>query len=78
MVPLGINGIYAKENMEDIYPTIPINISWIPGKIENIYIGVDFSPNEIKIYTELFKEFHNVFSWSYDEIPQIGAHIVEH
>jgi hypothetical protein len=34
-----------------------IDISHIPGKIENVYIGADCSPEEILIYTELFKEF---------------------
>ena len=33
---------------------------------------------EILEYTELFKEFRGVFSWSYDEIPGIDPRIVEH
>ena len=55
MIPLGTHGIYAKGKMENLSPTIPINISWIIGKVENVYIGVDCSPDEIKIYTKLFK-----------------------
>jgi hypothetical protein len=46
--------------------------------MENVFIGSDFSPGEIQIYTDLFKEFHNVFSWSYEEIPGIDPKIVEH
>jgi hypothetical protein len=57
MVPLDTHGIYVKGNMENISPTITIDISHIPGKIENIYIGADCSPEEIQIYTDLFKEF---------------------
>ena len=49
-------------NMANISPTIPINISRNPGKVENIYIGVNYSPNEIKEYTELFKEFWEIFA----------------
>ena len=49
-----------------------------PGKVENVYIGVDCSPDEIKEYTELFKEFCDIFSWSYKEIPGIDPRIVEH
>jgi hypothetical protein len=46
-----------KGNMASISPTIMIDISRTPGKIENIHIGADCSPEEILIYTELFKEF---------------------
>jgi hypothetical protein len=39
---------------------------------------VDFSPEEIQIYMVLFKEFHDVFSYSYEEMPGIDPKIVEH
>ena len=64
--------------MANLSPMIPINISRDPGKIENVYIGVNYSPDEIKEYTELFKEFHYVFAWSYKEILGIDPRIVEH
>jgi hypothetical protein len=57
MVPLDTHGIYVEGNMVNISPTITINISQTPGKIKNIYIGADCSPEEIHIYTDLFKEF---------------------
>ena len=56
----------AEGNMANLSPTIPINISRDPGKIENVYIGADCSPDEIKDYTELFYEFHDIFAWSYE------------
>lgn len=31
-----------------------------------------------KIYIILFKEFRDVFSWSYEEIPRIDPEIVAH
>jgi hypothetical protein len=34
---------------------IPIDISRIPGIMENIFVGADCSPEEIQIYTDLFK-----------------------
>ena len=43
-----------------------------------IYIGVNCSPEEISIYTSLFKEFRDVFAWSYEEMPGIDPSIVEH
>jgi flagellar motor switch protein FliM len=46
--------------------------------MENVFVGADFSPKEIQIYTDLFKEFCDIFSWSYKEIPGIDPRIVEH
>ena len=68
----------ADGNMENIYLTIPINISRGPGKIENVYIGAECSHAEIQEYTELFKEFCDVFAWSYEEMLGIYPRIVEH
>ena len=68
----------ADGNMENIFSTIPINISRYPGRIENVYIWEECSHAEILEYTELFKEFRDIFAWSYDEVPGIDPHIVEH
>jgi hypothetical protein len=53
--------VYAEGNMESIVAMIPIDISKTPGVVENVFVGVDFSPEEIQIYTELFKEFPRRF-----------------
>jgi hypothetical protein len=76
--PLAMHVVYAEGNMETIAETIPIDISRTPGIMENIFVGADFSPEEIQIYTDLFKEFCDVFSWSYEEMPGIDPRIVEH
>ena len=55
MVPLRSLGPMAYRNMTNISPTIPINISHDPGKIENVYIGAECSHVEILEYSELFK-----------------------
>ena len=60
--PLPREGMFAEGNMANISTTIPINISVNPDVVENIYIGANCSPEEIVIYTALFKEFRNVFS----------------
>jgi hypothetical protein len=78
IVPLDTHDIYVEGNMASISPTITINISHIPGKVENVYIGADCSPEEILIYTELFKYFFHVFAWSYEEMPGIEPRIVKH
>jgi hypothetical protein len=75
---LATQEIYAEGNMVTIAATIPINISRNPGVVENVFVGADCSPEEIQIYTDLFKEFCDVFSWSYEEMPGIDPKIVEH
>jgi hypothetical protein len=77
VVPLDTHGIYAKENMASISPTITIDISHIPSKVENVYIGTGCSPEEILIYTEIFKELCDVFAWSYEYMPRIDPRIVK-
>jgi hypothetical protein len=42
------------------------------------FISVDCSPEEIQTYTDLFKEFQDVFAWSYEEMSGIDPSIVEH
>ena len=54
MVPLISPGLMADGNRANISPTIPINISHDPGKIENVYIGEKCSHAEIQKYTKLF------------------------
>jgi hypothetical protein len=75
---LATHEIYAEGNMETITETIPINISRNPGIVENVFVRADCSPEEIQIYTDIFKEFRDVFAWSYEEIPGIDPKIVEH
>jgi len=64
--------------MDIISPTIMIDISCTPGKIENVHISADCSPEEILIYIKLFKEFWDVFAWSYEEMRGIDPCIIEH
>ena len=78
MVPLSSPGLMADGNMANISSTMPIKISRNPGTVENVYIGADCSQDEIREYTELFKEFRDVFAWSYDEMQGIDPRIVKH
>jgi hypothetical protein len=47
--------ILSEGNLGNISKTISIDISVKPGVMENIQIGADCSPEEIKAYTSLFK-----------------------
>jgi hypothetical protein len=53
--PLATHEVYAEGNMETIAETLPINISQNPGVMENVFVGVDCSPEEIQIYKDIFK-----------------------
>ena len=57
VVPLGSPSKYVEGNTANLSPTLPINISCVLGKIENVYIGADCCPDEIREYTKIFKEF---------------------
>ena len=59
--PLDTHIVYTKGNMETINEMIPIDISRTPGIMDNVFVRADCSPEEIHIYTNLFKEFHDVF-----------------
>jgi hypothetical protein len=75
---LATQEIYVEDNMANIAKTIPINISQNHGIMENVFVRVDCSPEEIQIYTDLFKEFCDIFAWSYEKMPGIDPKIVEH
>jgi hypothetical protein len=75
---LDTQDIYVEGNMATIAAMIPINISRNPDIMENVFVGVDCSPEEIQIYKDIFKEFRDVFAWSYEEMPGIDTKIVEH
>jgi len=75
---LMIHDVYVKGNMVNISKTILINISKNTSIIENALIREDCSLYEIQIYTNLFKEFHGIFSWTYEEILGIDPKTVKH
>lgn len=47
--------VFAEGNMSNILKTIPINISKTHGVVENVLIRANYSPQEIELYTTLFK-----------------------
>jgi hypothetical protein len=77
-VPEATHDVFSEGNLSNISPTIPIGISIKPGIVENVHIGASCSSDEIVTYTSLFKEFCDIFAWSYEEIPGIDPAIVIH
>ena len=53
-----------------------IEISAKPDVIEHVHVGQNCSVDESEAYKALFKEFRDIFSWSYEEMPGIGHSIV--
>ena len=76
--PLPREGMFVEGNIENISTTIPINIFVNPDVVENIHIDANCSLEEIANYTFLFKEFCDIFAWSYEEMPGLDPLIVEH
>jgi len=64
--------------MDNISEMIPINISRNHKVVKNVFIGEEFSQDKITQYMTLFKEFQDVFAWSYKEIVSIDPQIVQH
>ena len=64
-----INAIEFERNLSNIEETISIDISTKLGIVENIHVNVSCSPSELDSYRFLFREFRDVFAWSYEEMP---------
>jgi hypothetical protein len=77
-VPQSTCDVFVEGNLSNILPMIPIDISVKPGIVENVHIGASCSPEEIVTYTSLFKEFCDIFAWSYEEMSGIDPAIVVH
>jgi hypothetical protein len=60
--PLAMHTFYVEGNMASIAETIPIDSFRTLGVVENVFVEADCSPEEIHIYTDLFKEIHDIFA----------------
>ena len=56
----------------------PIDISTKPYTIEHVYVGQNCSVDESEAYKALFKEFCDIFVWSYEEMSGIDPSIMVH
>jgi len=68
--------IFSEGNLGVISPTIPIDISIKPWVVRHIHVGASCSGEEIHMLTYLFKEYRDVFAWSYEEMSGIDPSIV--
>jgi hypothetical protein len=77
-VPESAHDVFSEGNLSNISPTIPLDISVKLGIVENVHIGASCSSDEIVTYTSFFKEFCDIFAWSYEEMLGINLDIVIH
>ena len=76
--PILTQSVDSKGNLCNITKTMPMDISVKPGISENIYRGMNSSPDEVQSYTTLLKEFRDVFTWTYEEMLGIDPSIIFH
>jgi hypothetical protein len=43
-----------------------------------VNLGIDCTPKEVDQYTSLFKEYFDVFAWSYDDLKAYDKSIFQH
>jgi hypothetical protein len=77
-VPKSPHDVLYEENLSNISPIVPLDISIKPGVIKNVHIKASCSIYEIVTYKAIFQEFWDVFSWSYEGMPGIDHDIVVH
>jgi hypothetical protein len=76
--PIPAPNAFEEGNLDNISPTIKIDISIKPTIVEEIIIGAACTPQEIIAYKALFQEYRDIFTWSYTEMPGLDPSIVEH
>ena len=76
--PILLQDIDFEGNLCNITQMNLIDISAKPDTIEHVHVGKNCSKNESKAYKALFKEFHDFFSWSYEDMSGIDPSIVVH
>jgi hypothetical protein len=77
-VPSTSYGVSSEWNMSNISKTITIDIFVKPDVMETNTIAAKCSLEDITLYKALFQEFHDIFTWSYEEILGIDPWIVVH
>ena len=77
-IPILLQDTDSEGHLCNITQTNPIDISANPDVIEHIHVGQNCSTDESEAYKALFKEFRDIFAWSYEEMPRIDPSIVVH
>ena len=76
--PVLLQDIDSEGNIFNITNTTPIVILFKPETVEHIHVGQNCSTKETENFRDLFKEFHDIFAWTYEDILGIDPSIVVH
>ncbi|MCY6488209.1 hypothetical protein, partial [Actinobacillus pleuropneumoniae] len=76
--PIQVYQVSFKGNMGNLTQTQPIDISVKLRIVKHIHVRITCTPEEIQLYTDLFREFRDVFASSYEEMIDIDPSIVVH
>ena len=66
--PILLQDTNYEGNLCNITQMNPIDILAKIDVIEHVHVGQNCSADESEAYKALFKEFHDIFSWSYEEM----------
>jgi hypothetical protein len=76
--PILTQDTISKGNLGNISHMITVDKSIKEGIVENIQLGANCLVEEVETDTALFKEFCDIFAWSYGEMSGIDPSIVVH
>jgi hypothetical protein len=74
--PMLTQDTISEGNLGNISSMVIIDISIKEGIVEHINLNANCSLKEVVSYTALFKEFHDVFTWRYEEMLGIDPSII--
>lgn len=73
-----LNGIPRKRKMQPLNAEIEdCNIEPVENH-KMIKLSKTLSPDQKLKYIELFKEFHDVFAWSYEDLKSYDTSVIQH
>jgi hypothetical protein len=90
MIPKGVENLENLFNLREIfkgskntnarsscpiYETINLGTPKIP---KNVNLGKNVFKEDKKAYLKLFREYQDVFTWSYQELNTYDSHIIQH
>ena len=76
--PVLLQDTDSEGNICNITKRTPIEISVKPRTVEHVHVVQNCSTEETKTFRALFKEFCDIFAWSYEEMLGIDPSIVVH
>lgn len=45
---------------------------------KELLIGDDYTPQEEEQFQTVYQEYHDIFAWSYDEMPRMDPNFISH